>query len=246
MQSAQEKLEKQKLKRMDLIEEAYRGDCVAGCNNLWYELAAEVLQLNQICVLTFGAAMRDCLSLGRGKFRNILLVGPTNCTKTFLLKPLKAIFKDDKVFENPSNDKFVWVGADKASVILLQDYRWSRESILWKDLLLFLEGECVKLPAPKNVFSEDIVISTDVAIFATSKSQITYRGSYNSYDSMEDAMMNSRWKIIELHHQFKQHHQKHTPPSSRNMGFLNQPYPSYLSILIYPKFKKHPNLHFNT
>ena len=206
MQSAQDKLVEDKRKRMEYIDEAYQADCVAGCNNFWYKLALEVLYLNQICPMRFGVALRECLTLGRGKFRNILLVGPTNCAKSFLLKTLKAIFnKADKLFENPSNDKFAWVGADKASIILLQDYRWNRESIPWKDLLLLLEGECVKLPTPKNLFAEDIVINTDVAILATSKSCITYRDPYNANDYMEDAMMHSRWKTIELHHQFEQH-----------------------------------------
>ena len=60
------------------------------------------------------------------------------------------------------NDKFRWVGAEKATLILLQGYRWAKESIPWKDLLLLLEGEAVKLPAPKNLFAEAVVICTDV------------------------------------------------------------------------------------
>ena len=36
------------------------------------------------------------------------------------------------------------VGADSAEVIVLQDFRWSREMIPWSDLLLLLEGETVK------------------------------------------------------------------------------------------------------
>ena len=35
----------------------------------------------------------------------------------------------------------------------------------WHNVLLLLEGETVKLPAAKNIYSEDIVISTNVAIF---------------------------------------------------------------------------------
>ena len=66
------------------------------------------------------------MCLGRGKFRNVIIVGPANSGKTILLKPLERIYK---VFCNPSNDKCAWVGADHAEVTLLQDFRWSSELI---------------------------------------------------------------------------------------------------------------------
>ncbi len=104
-----------------------------------------------------------------------------------------------KSFKNPSNDKFGWVGADKAAILILQDFRWSRDCIAWKDLLLLLERETVKLPAPKNFYAEDIVIEGNVAIFATSKEEISYRSPYNATDAEEDAMMRVRWKVIRFY-----------------------------------------------
>ena len=67
-------------------------------------------------------------------------------------------------------------------------------------MLHLLEGETLKLPAPKKIYSEEIVISNDVAIFATSKSPIKYRGSYNASDDREIGMMASRWKNYKFHH----------------------------------------------
>ena len=46
----------------------------------------------------------------------------------------------------------------------------------WKDLLLLLEGETLKLPALKNLSAEDMIICIDVAMFATSKAPIVYQG----------------------------------------------------------------------
>ena len=40
---------------------------------------------------------------GRGKFRNVLIVGPANCGKTFLLKLFKIIFR---AFTNPTINKY--------------------------------------------------------------------------------------------------------------------------------------------
>ena len=125
-----------------------------------------------------------------------------------MLKPLKDIF-GEQLFENPANDKFAWVGADEASVMILQDFRWNRDCITWKDLLLLLEGETVKLPAPKNIYTNDVIINSDVAIFATSKCEVTYRGPYNMHDPQEDAMMAARWKVFQFRYQFKEEQQKH-------------------------------------
>ena len=101
---------------------------------------------------------------------------------------LKHVFRDS-IFENPPNEKCAWVGSEKAKVFLLNDFRWSKDLIPWHDMLLLLEGETIKLPAPKNIYSEDVVISTDAAIFATSKSPIKRIGSYNASNDRETAMM---------------------------------------------------------
>ncbi|CAB4037610.1 Hypothetical predicted protein, partial [Paramuricea clavata] len=129
---------------------------------------------------------------GPGKFRNLMIYGQTNCAKTFILKPLKYIF-DDRLFDNPANDKYGWIGADKAEVILLQDFHFSEELLTWKDLLLLLEGETVKLPATKNHFANSAVIYSDAPIFATSKAPIVYKGPYNVEDERETDMVNSHY-----------------------------------------------------
>ena len=81
------------------------------------------------------------------------------------------------------------LGQDLKIQIFLNDYRWSKYSIPSHDMLLLLEGETVKLAAPKNINSKDIVLSTNVAIFATSKSSIKQRDPYNAHDDRETEMM---------------------------------------------------------
>ena len=68
---------------------------------------------------------------------------------------------------------------------MFNDFRWSKDLIDWNDLLLLLGGETVTLPAPKNIYSKDIVISADVAIFAASKSSIKHRDPYNASNDRE-------------------------------------------------------------
>ena len=83
-------------------------------------------------------AVKDLLLHGRGKNRNLLLTGPTNCGKSFLLNPLKVIYQ---TFCNPATGTFAWVGVGRAECILLNDFRWSLQIIPWHDLLLMLEGD---------------------------------------------------------------------------------------------------------
>ena len=215
MKDAPAKIAGTKISRIERVREALSKDCVDNWNKAWYECATEVLRLNDIDIGSYAMSLRDSLEHGRGKFRNVILVGQANCDKTFMLKPLKCIFKESEIFENPFNDKFGWVGAEKASVLILQDYRWSKENIAWKDLLLLLEGEMVKLPAPKNFYAEDLAIDSNVAIFAAGKAPITYKGPYNTTDAGEDAMMSVRWKIIKFYHQFSEMDQKDVEPCAR-------------------------------
>ena len=194
---------------MDIIREAAPGQCVQGCEGMWLKCAEEVLYNNKVHPILYAATVRELLTLGRGKYRNPMIVGKTNCGKTFLLKPLLFLFD---TFSNPAADKYAWVGADRKEVIWLNDFRWSRELIEWKSFLLLLEGDQVNLPAPKNHYAIDVCIDHDVPIFATSKDTISYRGPYNAEDKNEDDMMASRWKVFYFTHSIPEEEQKDIAP----------------------------------
>ncbi len=128
----------------------------------------------------------EALVKGRGRYRNIVRIEPANCAKNFMFKPLEETVY---VFSNPSNDKYAWIGADKSKVIVLQDFHWSRKMISWKDLLLLLEGEAVKLPVLKNQYTGDIVINDYTPILTTRKERIRFEDKYNTYYQRETEMM---------------------------------------------------------
>ena len=127
-----------------------------------------------------------------------MIVGPANCGKTFMLKPLEHIYH---AFCNPANVRYAWIDADQAKVIVFQDFRWSLELICWKDLLFPLGGE---LPSPKNQFGSDACINKDIPIFATNKSKIEHVGKHSNCDKRETKMMDVRWKIFEIYHRIPQ------------------------------------------
>ena len=121
MENASADIECRTHSRLDLLKLKVQEECISGCDKTWLQCAIEVLNNNHVHPYVFAAAVRHALIKGRGKFRNIMIIGPTNCGKTFILKPLENIYN---TFTNPSNDKYGWVGADSAEVILLQDYHW--------------------------------------------------------------------------------------------------------------------------
>ena len=212
MENAKTQLVREKVSRMEILRAILDSDCVEGCDGEWLQCANEVLRNNHIHPFVFAADVRNLLTNGRGKFRNLMIVGPANCGKTFLLSPLQHIYK---CFSNPANDKYAWLGAEESEVIFLNDFRWSSEMIAWKELLLLLEGQTVHLPSPKNHYVRDICISTDVPIFATGKARITFVGKYNTNDERETEMMAARWKVLDFSYQISEQDQKAIKPCSK-------------------------------
>ena len=51
-----------------------------------------------------------------GGFRNLMICGPPNSAKAFLLNPLTSIYD---IFCNPASSSFVWVRAEDAERIFL-------------------------------------------------------------------------------------------------------------------------------
>lgn len=121
------------------------------CNGQWLSCACEVLQRNGVEEGYFAGRVYDLLEKGCGKYRNIMIIGAANWGKTFLLNPLNVIYN---TFSNPACTSFAWVGAEKAEVLFLNDFRWFSSVIQWHDFLLLLEGQLVHFPAPKSHYEK--------------------------------------------------------------------------------------------
>ena len=78
---------------MQRLQEAIQVNCVSTCQNqTWLKMAEDILKNNKVNKYVFAENVRDLLRTGRGKNRNLLITGPTNCGKTFILHPLTKIF----------------------------------------------------------------------------------------------------------------------------------------------------------
>ena len=196
MENAEKELKRDNMSRMELFEQARERE--DPCGGKWLNLAKQTLERNGYTAEEFGNSVFDLIKNGRGKNRNILIVGKSNCAKTFLLLPLKKLFR---CFTAPTKGTFNWVGAEKSECVLLNDFRWSEKIIPWGDFLNLLEGEDIHVPVPKTHFTEDPLWTADTPIFATSKSKIRkYEGG--EIDEVETEMMDSRWKVYMFKHQY--------------------------------------------
>lgn len=212
MEKSTEDLERQTKTRIEVLQEFKNQDCVENCSGQWLECAKEVLEKNGVSVPFFSCTVFELLNKGRGKYRNLMIVGPANCGKTFLFNPLTVIYK---TFCNPACTSFAWVGAEKSECIFLNDFRWCPAIIQWSVFLLLLEaGQLVHLPAPKSHYAKDIVFNSDTPIFATGKNPIMFIKN-GAIDERESEMMSVRWVTITFHAQIPQSKQKEIPPCGK-------------------------------
>ena len=103
--------------------------------------------------MSFKRKVFDVLNEGRKKGNDLMVIGPANCGKTFLFRPLTEIFD---TFVSPTHGTFAWVGAEKAEVVFLNDLRWSEKLISWSNFLNLLEWLHIHVQAPKTHFEGDI------------------------------------------------------------------------------------------
>ena len=178
--------------RIELLHGELTGECVDGCEGRLLTAAKQLLQRQEIEKRSYCNAIYNAMEKGRGKYRNVNIHGPANCRKSFIsfnVPPLKVIYK---AFSNPATGSFALIGAEKADIIHLNDFRWQPKIVAWLEFLQALEGDTVHLPAPKNLCRKDIELSKDTPFFATSDSPLLLvKGG--AMDRVNAEMMNCRW-----------------------------------------------------
>ena len=122
------------------------------CEGMWLS-SAEVLAQNNIQYENFASTIKNALILGCRKETNILLYGPADCDKTFLLKAVCKILPN--IFLNPASSTFGWMGVENSNLIFLNNLRQKcpgskHGNTEWQDLLNMLDWLPITLPAPMN------------------------------------------------------------------------------------------------
>ena len=93
-------------------------------------------------------------------------------------------------------------------------YRTSKIVILWHELLLLLEGEPVHLSARKTHYAQDILLTSDTPIFATSSFEILFI-KHGVICDTDTEMMKVRWKVFKFHHRISESQQRSIWPCGR-------------------------------
>ena len=199
MQGASQFLEQSRKTRIQIMTEALKTKCIETCKEKhWFTCAKNIFRNKRINQFFFACAIRNTLIQGTQKNKNILIAGPTNCGKSFLLEPLELIFN---AFVDPATSKYASTKLETKEVTFLNDLRWSLECNAWSDLLL-LEGQTFNLLCPKIQFAADLLIdrSDTLSIFETIKSSVKYVGKFNLQDEKETDLMASRWQMFSFNH----------------------------------------------
>ena len=130
---------------MEILEEASEKECIYDRN--WFQCPTQPLVSNGIHPLVFFKSNSQLAHQWERKDRNIIITCSANWGKTFLLRRIEDIFQ---IISNPASDKQGWVGAEKAEVMLLNDFCWTSDLIKQNNFPLLLEGHKVNLFDPKK------------------------------------------------------------------------------------------------
>ena len=183
--------------RIGLLQEVIdKGTCTCAEPCLWLKLAREVLQSNGIQGL-FQQAIYEALANGRGKMMNVFLIGPTNAGKTFLIMPLKSLYR---VYEPPDSGSYPLEEILGKEVILLNDFTWDEAWLKWPYLKRLLEGGSIPVARPKNRGS-NVEFNLDSPVIGTAccTIQLFVRdGRRLIVDQAETSQMNSRVRYLYL------------------------------------------------
>lgn len=216
-ENAQKTIVDNSINRLDKIKEFSEMEC--NCGGDWINSAKELLEKNNIDYIVFSTAIKRALEVGRQKDNNILLHGPADCGKTFLLKPILKILPN--VFANPASSTFGWMGVETANLVFLNDLRWKplglkKGNIGWQDLLNLLEGLTVTLPAPMNIHSKHIEVKKVMPIFATSIDKVRYwvndeKEPQTDRHDLENNMMDARWNYFKFTNSISKDEKRNIP-----------------------------------
>ena len=94
MENMRREMERESKTRIQLLRKFCDVDCVVGCSGQWLECSKQTLKRNSYGTAVFTEVVRLILQMGRVKYRNILITGPANCGKSFILNPLTIIYRN--------------------------------------------------------------------------------------------------------------------------------------------------------
>ena len=206
MVAANDTLRRAEKSPLELLEEAKESPWLPGCDGLWLCCAKQVLERNGVTRNSFSTSVRDLLEKGRGKYGNMMIVGPDNCGNTLLLNPFNVIYS---TFCNPASTSFAWVGAEK-----LNAFSWTTSGGRHKSSSGTISSWCLRVK--QCIFSAKDALCKIHCVWQW-HADILHRETSIIYikngvvDERETEMMSVRWKIFNFNFQIPQAEQIEVP-----------------------------------
>lgn len=163
--------------------------------------AIETLSKNEIKRKQFSELVINNLTYSRGKGRNLIVCGLTNCAKLFILIPLSKI---SKCFMTLSHGIYNWVDASQKEVLFFNDLRYEidgeKQVIPWNIFLDLLEVATVLYN--KKLYSKYFEWSEAQSSLATADKPIVR--IVNSYLYVDETQqMNKRLLVLTFKRQYQ-------------------------------------------
>ena len=138
-------------------------------------------------------AVLNALRLGRGKGRNLLIIGDSTRAKSFVLKPLAFSLK---TYVRPDSSSHQLADVAGCELIWLNDYSFDPSWLSWCKLKCFLEGDALKVAVPKTV-GPNYTFEKDAPVFGTGPGPVQHPSSQSETDET-----NSRIQHFTFHQWF--------------------------------------------
>ena len=154
----------------------------------------EKLINNDVNKFVFADSIRELVRKGRGKNPNLIITGSSIRGKTLILNIFDTTFD---TFTNPSTDKRVFVCVENKDLMLLNNLQWPPGIISWFNFSNLLKRQTIHLAAAKAYFAQNIILSGDKSIFATSIKIAQFEGK-RDHMQVKNAMTAARWKEVKI------------------------------------------------
>ena len=195
-QQAKETLRRSHLTREELLEEyVKKNTCSCAPNGHCHALMKRILQKSGIDgpwqKEVFGA-----LRSGRAKMRNLCLLGPPDCAKSFLLRGFEDVFR---TYKRPDGGSYQLEDLLGAELVFLNDFEYdagAKDWMPWSYFKNFLEGASVTVGCPKNKGGNQVFKGT-APVLLTAPEEVKLK-RYGREDVSETKQMQKRIKYFRL------------------------------------------------
>ena len=152
--------------RIEVLQRCGEEDeCI--CGGKWADAADWLLEFQGVDREYFKGIVLRALRHGRHKMLNIVIYGAGDAGKSFLWKPLAAVYGDRTFIRRGQADRYPLQGIHTADVCILQDVRYESFGLPWDDWLAWGEGEELMVSLPRNSFRSSLKYDGSAPLLAS-------------------------------------------------------------------------------